>query len=154
MATQTPNYGLSKPAGTDPVDISVLNGNADIIDTALHGLDTGKQPKETGKGLSTNDYTNADKAAVDDWKNGYIYQTASGTSTKTITLDPSSAYFVFITFGSWANFYFLNSTTTRAYIKQIVDQMSGDITTSYDGLSATFTSTAGNAFTLFARKLN
>lgn len=154
MATITPNYELSKPAGTDPVDISVLNGNADIIDTALHDLDTGKQPKEAGKGLSTNDYTNADKSAVDDWKNGYIYQTASGTSTKTITLDPSSAYFVFITFGSWANFYFLNSTTTRAYIKQIVDQMSGDITTSYDGLSATFQSTAGNAFTLFARKLN
>ena len=113
-----------------------------------------KVDKETGKGLSTNDYTAEDKAAVNDWKNGYIYQTASGTSTKTITLDPSSAYFVFITFGSWANFFFLNSTTNRAYIKQIVDQMSGDITTSYDGLSATFQSTAGNAFTLFARKLN
>lgn len=154
MATQTPNYGLSKPAGTDPVDISVLNGNADIIDTALHGLDTGKVDKETGKGLSTNDYTAADKVAVDDWKNGYIYQTASGTSTKTITLDPSSAYLVIITFGSYANFYFLNSTTTRAYIKEITDQMSADITTSYDGLAATFTSTAGNAFTLFARKLN
>lgn len=154
MATTTPNYGLTKPAENEAVQVSVLNGNADIIDTALHDLDTGKVDKETGKGLSTNDYTAADKAAVNDWKNGYIYQTASGTSTKTITLDPSSAYFVFITFGSWANFYFLNSTTTRAYIKQIVDQMSGDITTSYDGLSATFTSTAGNAFTLFARKLN
>lgn len=42
MATTTPNYGLSKPAGTDPVDISVLNDNSDIIDTALHELDEGK----------------------------------------------------------------------------------------------------------------
>lgn len=130
-----------------------LSYTASEIDALLAAI-PGKQDKETGKGLSTNDYTNADKAAVDDWKNGYIYQTAAGTSSKTITLDKSSAYFVFITFGSWANFYFLNSTTTRAYIKQIVDQMSGDITTSYDGLSATFQSTAGNAFTLFARKLN
>lgn len=113
-----------------------------------------KVDKVSGKGLSTNDYTNADKAAVDDWVNGYIYQTAGGTSTKTITLDPTSAYLVFITFGSSINFYFLNSTTTRAYIKTLTDQMSADITTTYDGLSVTFTSTAGNAFTLFARKLN
>jgi hypothetical protein len=113
-----------------------------------------KVDKISGKGLSTNDYTNVDKAAVDDWVNGYIYQTAGGTSTKTITLDPTSAYLVFITFGSSINFYFLNSTTTRAYIKTLTDQMSADITTAYDGLSVTFTSTAGNAFTLFARKLN
>lgn len=42
MATTTPNYGLTKPAGTDPVEISVLNDNSDIIDTALHDLDETK----------------------------------------------------------------------------------------------------------------
>lgn len=91
---------------------------------------------------------------ISNWINGYIYQTGGDTSSKTITLDPTSAYIVFITYGSWVNFYFLNSTTIRAYIKEITDQMSADIVATYDGLSVTFTSTAGNAFTLFARKLN
>lgn len=63
MAT-TPNYGLTKPAGTDPVDISVLNTNADIIDTALHGLDTSKQDTEEGMGLSQESYTTAEKEAL------------------------------------------------------------------------------------------
>lgn len=85
---------------------------------------------------------------------GYIYQTAGGTSRKTITLDPSAAYVVFLTYGSWCNVYFLNSTTTRAYIKTVVDQMSADIVTSYSDLSVTFTSTAGNAFTLFAKRIS
>lgn len=42
MATTTPNYGLTKPAENEAVQVSVLNGNADIIDTALHELDEGK----------------------------------------------------------------------------------------------------------------
>lgn len=36
MATYTENYNLKKPATTDPVNIEDLNGNADIIDAALH----------------------------------------------------------------------------------------------------------------------
>lgn len=32
MATTTTNHGLTKPAGTDNVDISVINGNFDKID--------------------------------------------------------------------------------------------------------------------------
>ena len=35
MATQTPNYRLIKPDYTDPVDVGVLNTNADLIDSAL-----------------------------------------------------------------------------------------------------------------------
>ena len=31
----TANYHLAKPDGNDNVDISVLNSNADIIDSAL-----------------------------------------------------------------------------------------------------------------------
>lgn len=64
MATVTPNYGLTKPAGTDPVDISVLNTNSDIIDTALHDLDTGKQDAEDGMGLSQESFTTAEKEAL------------------------------------------------------------------------------------------
>lgn len=35
MATQTPNYRLIKPDYADPVDVGVLNTNADLIDSAL-----------------------------------------------------------------------------------------------------------------------
>lgn len=39
MATQTTNYNLTKPALTDsPPDITVLNGNFDIIDNLLKAL--------------------------------------------------------------------------------------------------------------------
>lgn len=32
---ETTNYGLQQPEYTDPIDIEVLNGNADTIDAAL-----------------------------------------------------------------------------------------------------------------------
>ncbi|KJR48388.1 Phage tail fiber protein [Desulfosporosinus sp. I2] len=35
MATNTPNYNLTKPAGTDTVDIGVINTNMDLIDAAV-----------------------------------------------------------------------------------------------------------------------
>lgn len=35
MASYTPNYNLKKPSGTDPVQISDINGNMEIIDTQL-----------------------------------------------------------------------------------------------------------------------
>ena len=35
MATHTTNYNLTKPGGGDPVDVSVLNDNFDIIDEKL-----------------------------------------------------------------------------------------------------------------------
>ena len=35
MGTTTPNYGLTKPAPTDRVDITILDADLDIIDTAL-----------------------------------------------------------------------------------------------------------------------
>lgn len=36
MATTTTHLGLTKPAGTDNVDISVINTNMDLLDTAVH----------------------------------------------------------------------------------------------------------------------
>ena len=38
MATRTTNYQLVKPAMTDTADISVINGDMDIIDTELYRL--------------------------------------------------------------------------------------------------------------------
>lgn len=36
MATQTNNYGLTKPAWDELVDVSVLNDNSDTIDAQMH----------------------------------------------------------------------------------------------------------------------
>lgn len=36
MATQTTNYNLTKPARTDYIDVDVINGNYDTIDTTLY----------------------------------------------------------------------------------------------------------------------
>ena len=42
MATQTQYYNLTKPAGNENVDISVINNNMDIIDEKLHEAIEGK----------------------------------------------------------------------------------------------------------------
>ena len=69
MPTSTTNYELIKPGTDDPILIEQLNTNADIIDNALkENADAlgGKVDKETGKGLSTNDFTTAEKTKLDD----------------------------------------------------------------------------------------
>lgn len=43
MATYTPNLNLKKPATTDLVSIADINGNMDIIDTALAGAGGGAE---------------------------------------------------------------------------------------------------------------
>lgn len=42
MPSSTDYYGLKKPAPEDFYDVADQNGNADIVDAALHGLETGK----------------------------------------------------------------------------------------------------------------
>ena len=61
MATYTEHYNLKKPQPSEYYAIADFNGNADVIDDELFK----KVDKVTGKGLSTNDYTNADKSIVD-----------------------------------------------------------------------------------------
>lgn len=64
MATETTNYHFIKPGDTDPVDNTPLNQNFDSIDTIIAEVSaalSGKVDKATGKGLSTNDYTTAEK---------------------------------------------------------------------------------------------
>lgn len=41
--TTTPKYGLNKPEGSDYAKIQLLNENADKLDVALDGLETGKE---------------------------------------------------------------------------------------------------------------
>lgn len=56
MASTTPYYGLSKPAYGESADVAVINGNMELIDTALHEQAesiTGNKPiKCTKSGVS------------------------------------------------------------------------------------------------------
>lgn len=73
----TGNLGLKKPEGTDIVDIADLNGNMDILDNAV----TGKVDKVTGKQLSTNDYTTAEKTklgGIATGANNYVHPNHTG----------------------------------------------------------------------------
>jgi hypothetical protein len=78
----TGNLGLKKPEGTDIVDIADLNGNMDILDNAVNG----KVDKVTGKQLSTNDYTAAEKtklAGIATGANNYTHPNHTGDVTST-----------------------------------------------------------------------
>jgi hypothetical protein len=76
----TGNLGLKKPEGTDIVDIADLNGNMDILDNAVNS----KVDKITGKQLSTNDYTAAEKtklAGIAAGANNYTHPNHTGDVT-------------------------------------------------------------------------
>lgn len=61
MSDYTENYNLKKPKQTESYNVDDANSNNDIIDKTLFE----KQDKETGKGLSTNDFTNLYKKKLD-----------------------------------------------------------------------------------------
>jgi|GEM_PF-3319999 len=88
MATNTPNYNLKKPDLIDFYDIQDQNDNMDLIDIALKGLEDGKVAKVTGKGLSTEDYTTAEKNKLAGIEAG---ATADQTASEIKTLYESNA---------------------------------------------------------------
>lgn len=95
MATQTTNYNLTKPAGDDLAQISVLNGNFDIIDGQMKSNnDLAAEAKQIAQGKQ-------DPITVDDVptygstnpvQSGGVYQALSGkqdelTAGTNITID-------------------------------------------------------------------
>lgn len=83
-----------------------------------------------------------------------LFTIYSGAASHAITFEPGGVFLLFITWGSQCNFYFVNSGTSTAYSKTLVDQMSGDVTVTRDGLTYTYTSTAGNSLSAFVKRLN
>lgn len=61
MATNTPKLNLVKPELNDFADIRVLNGNMDIIDNELGGLDYVKDVAKSDKGLA---FTKKDNSQI------------------------------------------------------------------------------------------
>lgn len=81
MSTLTTNYKLIKPSYEDAIDVENFNNNFDIIDKTLYN----KVEKVNGKGLSTNDFTNADKQKVDTIINKVDKEDGKGLSTNDYT---------------------------------------------------------------------
>jgi len=65
MSTYTEHYNAKKPIKSENYDIDVANFNNDLWDEKIFE----KQDKVAGKGLSTNDFTNAYKSKLDSLKN-------------------------------------------------------------------------------------
>jgi hypothetical protein len=86
----TGNLGLKKPEGTDIVDIADLNGNMDILDTTVNN----KVDKVTGKQLSTNDYTTAEKTKLAGIAAGATNYTHPATHPPSIIAQDTSNRFV------------------------------------------------------------
>ncbi|WP_139992622.1 hypothetical protein [Paenibacillus paridis] len=116
----TGNLGLKKPEGTDVVDIADLNGNADIIDAAV----AGKVDKETGKGLSANDYTAAEKtklAGVAAGANAYVHPSTHPASI--IVQDASNRFATDAEKAAWnAKASTAAATTTTAGLQSAADK--------------------------------
>jgi len=79
MATQTPNYNLIKPDYSDPVDVAVLNDNADLIDAAL----AGKANLVGGKVPSSELPSYVDDVIEGYYDNGIFYEDSAHTTPLT-----------------------------------------------------------------------
>lgn len=96
-----------------------------------------------------------DLQAQIDWLNRKnLFTFYSGAASHAVAFEPGGAFIVFITWGSACNFYFVNSGTTTAYSKTLIDQMENDITVTRDGLTYTYASTAGHSLSVFVKRMN
>lgn len=59
MATNTSHYNLVKPAYTEPADIGVINGDMDLIDSALHDHDIALEEVESSIAIVATGNTHA-----------------------------------------------------------------------------------------------
>lgn len=66
MVNKTKNYGLITPTEDDFFNVEHISKNAEITDTELKKLADSKIDKQSGKGLSTCDFTQAEKDKLQD----------------------------------------------------------------------------------------
>ena len=82
MATQTTHYSLTKPATSDLIDITVLNGNSDVIDSVMYGSVAGICDSFEASTTATSPHAIGDCF----WLNNTLYKaTAAITINDTIT---------------------------------------------------------------------
>ena len=86
MAATTTKLGLTKPAADEAVDVSVLNGNFDLIDAAFAAL----------SGVASNGGNIPSGADLNDFNTMGIYQTTSNSIASSLTNCPSTVSFMMI----------------------------------------------------------
>lgn len=91
MATNTENYGLTKPAQDDFYDINVHNGNMDKIDAALKDNADNLEKHKAGASIKV-------VVSVD---SGSIVTATNGTDTLTDTATDGSVTFLLPSYGTW-----------------------------------------------------
>lgn len=74
MATYTSHYNLTKPAGTEKVNIGIINANMDAIDTAIYNNAQSIVAEHGGLAISSNNNTHA---AVASGQYVYVYNHSS-----------------------------------------------------------------------------
>ena len=138
MATQTTNYHLTKPAGDDLAQISVLNGNFDAIDTQMKANEDaaaaaqqtadGKQDPITFDDTPTYGSTNAVTS-------GGVYQ-AVGTKQNTLTVganiditndEISSSHYDVQTLADTASAVTIGSATQFAVVDSVTRDDEGHV---------------------------
>lgn len=90
MATTTTNYGLTKPAGTDKYDISVQNGNMDIIDTKLKATEVVASTAKTTADTAKADAATA-KSTADGKQNPIVAGTGISVASDGKTINHSNS---------------------------------------------------------------
>lgn len=116
----TLNLGLKKPESTDNVNIEDLNGNMDVLDIEV----SKKVDKVTGKQLSTEDYTTAEKtklAGIAAGANNYVHPSTHPASI--ITQDSSNRFVTDAEKNTW------NAKETTAGAQAKADAVQGNLVT-------------------------
>lgn len=147
--TKTANYELNKPGYADPVNIDDLNANFDTIDEQMKNnfdLASSKQDKAAGKGLSTNDYTNADKAKVAALGAlGTVYSGVLPAEDNYELGVESGVYIVIISSvasSSDAGLYIVESEPSAAQVSAVLSSAAATVATAYNVITITNNSTA------------
>lgn len=90
MATTTSNLGLTKPATTDKYNVSVQNGNMDIIDTAVQNIINQLKPVTIWEGSVTGQGGTASIGSIAAYERVKCYLGANGSYT--VVEVPKSLY--------------------------------------------------------------
>jgi len=102
MAEYTKNYNLEKQQDSDYISIEGLNNNFDVIDEELNKLEEANVKAEAGKGLSSNDFTDAEKsklAGVAANANNYVHP--ANHSASVIVQDANNRFVTDAEKGAW-----------------------------------------------------
>ena len=155
--TETTNLHLTKDADTDYYSVSRVNANSDKIDTFAGEVSTalgGKVDKETGKGLSENDYSDSEKAKLSG-----LYTALNQTEWNAAAIHDHSAGQLDIESGGWVKIGKIALVSIRFKVK--ANEAQGDdykITAGaiFQGLPSAVTtmSGTGNSCIAVANNLN